>query len=140
MKLKWMIVSLIGLLAFLAVGFLWETRVKSIGDFPGLYLAECKFATEELVLKGDGTFEQCVALKNTGKINIARGFWTFDTADSYVRFNENFMNVMDGFQKLNPNYAGSVGDTVLPARWSCGKIQIGVAEGVVYTKTNRGSQ
>jgi hypothetical protein len=134
-KMKWIIFGLVTLVVLLACLFAFRGRVKKPGEIPGVYDADYKLAQEQLTLNEDGTFEQRVTLKSTGKVDLARGTWTFDAIKGYVRFDGEFMQVMNGFQQLNPSYADkATGHGALPADRIFGRVQIGAAEGVLYTK------
>ena len=136
MRAKWIIFGLFVLFMCLAGEFFFARRVKTLTELYGTYFADYEFANEELILHGDGSFTQRVTLKTNGKVDIAEGVWRYDSSDGYISFDGYCMNVMDGFQKLNPDYAvKKYGHGVLPADKFFGKIQIGGGGGVLYTKT-----
>ena len=109
-------------------------RPKSASDLIGNYEADYDVAREKVTLNSDNTFVQEVTLKSTGKVDVSKGPWKYDPADGYVTL-ENFMAVLDGFRKLNPDYAHpKPGLTAEPADSYLGRIYIGTSEGVLYKK------
>lgn len=109
-------------------------KPKSASNLVGNYEADYDVAREKVTLNSDNTFVQEVTLKSTGKVDVSKGPWKYDPKDSYVTF-ENFMAVLDGFRKLNPNYAHpEPGLTSEPVDSYFGRIYIGSSEGVLYKK------
>ncbi len=108
---------------------------RAASDLYGDYLADYNVAQEKLTLNADGTFTQQVILKATQKTDVVHGTWSYDEKTATVTFNENFMNVLDGFGQLNPDYAqppkGIVG---LPAESHFGQIYLGIDKHVLYKK------
>ena len=110
-------------------------KVKNQSEFYSTYLADYNVAKEKLTLDRDGTFVQEVTLKATSKVDVAKGTWTYNTKSGYVTFNENFMGVLDGFRKLNPDYTHpKPGIVVQPVLRLFGRVQIGSNEGILYKK------
>jgi hypothetical protein len=110
-------------------------KPKSQSDLYGRYIADYDLAKEELTLNADGTFTQKVVLKATSKVDTSKGTWIFRQKEGYLVFDKNFMNVMNGFAELRPNYnRPNEGTTCLPVgRWF-GRIMIGTSKYIVYTK------
>jgi hypothetical protein len=101
----------------------------------GTYEADYEIAKEKLTLNKDGAFTQEVTLKTTGKVDVAKGTWKYDSSDGYITFNENMMGVLNGFQEFDPDYLRpNQGQGVLPVEKYLGRISIGSCEGVVYKK------
>lgn len=106
-----------------------------MSDLYGGYEADYTIAKEKLTLNKDGTFTQEVTLKATGKVDVTKGTWTYDSKRGYLTFNENLMVVLDGFGQLDPNYAKpKAGLVVEPVNKYLGRISIGSSEGIVYKK------
>lgn len=110
----------------------------SLDNLYGTYVADYKVANEQLTIKRDGTFLQKVTLKANQKIDIAQGTWTYDLEDRYLRLDNNFMVVVDGFMEFNPNYSqAKKGKSALPIGKYLGNIRIGTSEGVLYKKIDK---
>ncbi|MBW8042301.1 MAG: hypothetical protein FVQ85_20195 [Planctomycetes bacterium] len=110
--------------------------VKDQSRLSGTYVADYEFAKEKLTIKSDGTFIQEVTLKASSKVDIAKGTWTYKPRNGYFRFDHNFMSVLDGAQRLKPDYAQprDSGVVLKPAeRWFF-RISLGSHEGVLYKK------
>ncbi len=80
-------------------------NVRSVSKLHGKYIASHKFAKIELNINPDGHYDQKVTLIPSSKTDKVSGAWSFDNEDSRVRFDHNFMNVVDGFRRFDPNYA-----------------------------------
>jgi len=107
-------------------------------DVYGTYISEYNIAKEELTLNKDGTYVQKVTLSSTLKVNTANGFWTYNEKKKYVTFQNNFMLVLDGFGKLNPNYDNpKKGLVIVPIYFIFGNIEMGSHEGVLYKKSKK---
>jgi len=116
------------------------SKPKSASDLVGNYEADYDVAREKVTLNNDNTFVQEVTLKSTGKVDVAKGTFTYYPRTGYVTFNENYMIVIDGFRKLNPDYVHpQPGLVSLPADTYFGRIYIGVSEGVLYKKFDSGN-
>jgi hypothetical protein len=101
----------------------------------GTYVADYDFAKEKLTLSRDGTFIQEITVKVTSKVDVARGTWTYDPKTGYGTFHENFMIVMDGFKRPQPDYTHPrPGLVVQPVEKFFGRIRIGSDEGILYKK------
>jgi hypothetical protein len=125
-----------GLIFFLTL-FMFACKPKDQAELYGTYIADYDVAKEKIILNKDGTFIQEVTLKATFKIDVAKGRWSYDPTNGYVMFHENFMAVLNGFRKLNPDYNHpNTGIAFLPADKYFGCILLGVAEGVLYKKVN----
>lgn len=74
-------------------------------ELPGTYLADHSIASQRLIIRQDGTYTQEITFKATSKVDTASGAWTYDSQDGRMRFDEKHMNLLDGFGKLNPDYA-----------------------------------
>ena len=110
-------------------------KVKNQSEFYSTYLADYNVAKEKLTLNKDGTFVQEVTLKATSKIDIAKGKWSYNAETGYVTFYENFMIVLNGFRKLNPDYTHpKPGFVIIPAAKLFGNIELGTYERVLYKK------
>ena len=111
-------------------------KPSSAADLYGNFVADYKVASEKLVLNRDGTFAQEVTIKGTGKVNIATGAWSYDPKKGYIRFDETFMSVLNGFREFDSNYARpKVGKVVTKVGKVLGQITIGTAEGgIIYKK------
>lgn len=105
-------------------------------DLPGTYVADYEFATETVTIKKDGQFIQSIQVKADGKIATTNGTWHFNQGDQDIVFSENFMQVMDGFGKMIPNFdhPKRKAISILPVRRSFGKLQIGVDPAIPYKK------
>ncbi len=110
-------------------------KPKSESELYGTYNADYSVAKEKLTLNKDGTFVQEVMLKAASKIDVQKGTWTYNRESGYVTFHGRFMGVLDGFGKLDPDYAHpKPGLVVQPADKYFGHILIGAAEGILYKK------
>jgi len=104
-------------------------------ELPGTYVADYDVAKEKLTLNKDGTYIQEVTLKANSKVDVSRGRWSYDKETQYVTFYDNFMFVINGFQKLNPDYAHRKrGIVTVPAGLYFGRMRIGSSERVSYKK------
>lgn len=122
------------IMIFLALS-MFSCKPKSQSELYGSYVADYNVAKEKVTLNKDGTFIQEVALKATAKVDIAKGTWSYDPKSGYVSFEQNFMVVLDGFRKLDPNYAHpKPGGVDYPVDKYLGRILLGAAEGVLYKK------
>lgn len=110
-------------------------KAPSRSELCGRYLAEYKFATEEVIVNCDGSFEQNITLKTTGAKNVGRGSWSYDASDAYILFDGTFFTAQDGFGKFDPQYANQKqGISSFPVGRPFGTIQFGAAEGIIYRK------
>jgi hypothetical protein len=120
--------------SFLAL-LLFSCKPEDYSNLFGTYLADYDIAKERLTLNKDGTFVQEVTIKATSKIDKVNGKWTYDSKTGYLTFHDNFMLVLNGLRKFQPDYAqpkpGLVG---YPVNVSFGKIRIGSNEGIIYKK------
>ena len=104
-------------------------------ELPGAYVADYDVAKEKLTLNRDGIYIQEVTLKSNSKVDVSKGTWTYNPNTQYVSFNENFMLVLNGFGKLNPDYAHpKPGGVSQPTTLYFGRMRIGSSEGIVYKK------
>lgn len=105
-------------------------------DVPGTYAAQYPFATETVTINDDGTFEQSIKVKVSGKVVTTNGTWRFDVKDADIYFSEEFMVVVDGFGEMVTNFDRPTRKaiSILPMRRSFGKMQIGVDPGIPYKK------
>lgn len=111
------------------------SSIKKEADLYGSYEADYEIAKEKLTLNHNGTFVQDVVLKSTNKVDVAKGTWSYDGRRGYVTFNENFMCVVDGFGRLDPNYARpKAGSVDYPAYAHLGRVYLGSSEGVLYKR------
>ncbi len=103
-------------------------------------------ARKTLVLKQDGTFEQQVTVKGSGKTFEAWGTWEKDPGDDEVSF-DGMMVVLDYEGNLAPNFwKDTQGLCILPAYRQMGKAEIGgddilwgrVGNDIPYTKQEGG--
>jgi len=103
----------------------------------GTYIADYDVAREKLTLNKDSTFIQEVTLKATSKVDVSKGTWDYDLKIGYVSFNENFMLVLNGFRKLDSNYAHpKPGGVSQPVKKYFGYISLGSSEGILYKKVD----
>ena len=110
-------------------------KINNESELYGNYIADYEIAKETIRLNKDGSFEQKVVLKSSLKVDVAKGRWTYDVKTGYVTFHNNFMIVLDGFNKLNADYAHPKPGTVVePADKSLVNIVLGSAEGILYKK------
>ena len=119
---------------FFLILFVVACKVKDQSELYGTYLADYDVAKEKLTLNKDGTFIQEVILKATLEVNTTKGTWIYDSKSGYVGFRDNFMSVLNGFQKLNPTYFQKLGSASLPADKYFSVVMLGSAEGVLYKK------
>lgn len=120
---------------FLLAMIIFGCKPKKQAELYGTYIADYDIARERLILNKNGTYVQEVTLKSTSKFDVTKGTWTYDPKSGYVFFKENFMVVLDGFRKLNPNYAKPTSGSVAePADKHIGSILLGAAEGILYKK------
>jgi len=113
----------------------------SLDNIYGMYVADYEVASEQLTINRDGTFLQKVTLKTNQKVDRAEGKWTYDLEDRYLRLDNNFMVVVDGFMEFNPNYLQpKKGIAALPTGKFLGNIRIGTSEGVLYKKIDKEQQ
>lgn len=104
-------------------------------ELPGTYVADYDVAKEKLTLKKDGTYVQEVTLKSNLKVDVSRGRWSYDHETQYVTFEDNFMFVLNGHGKLNPDYAQRKRRIfTVPAGLYFGRMRIGSSERVLYKK------
>ncbi len=104
-------------------------------ELPGTYVADYDVAREKLVLNKDGTYIQEVTLKSNFKVDISRGRWSYDKETQYVSFKDNFMYVINGHGKLNPDYAHPKnGAASVPCGLYFGRMRTGSSVRVVYKK------
>ncbi len=114
------------------------SNVRSVSKIYGNYIASHEFAKIELNINSDGTYDQKVTLIPSSKTDKVSGAWSYDNEVSRVRFDHNFMNVVDGLRRFDPNYAKprESGLVSLPVyRWFF-RIYIGSVEGTEYKKVN----
>ena len=121
--------------SLVVVAGLVSCKAPSRSDLCGRYLADYKFAIEEVTVNCDGSFKQSVTLKTTGAHNIGRGSWKYDSSDRYIIFDGTFMVVQDGLESFNPRYAEQKeGIASFPVGRPFGVLRFGAAEGVIYKK------
>lgn len=110
-------------------------RSPSSLELVGYYDSDYKLAAETLVLYSNGHFSQEVKLKHDGNVEVSEGKWRYNHSNKYIVFENNFMLVLDGFHKLNQEYANpKSGLVILPVSEVLGKITIGTSDGVIYNK------
>lgn len=107
---------------------------KGKPDLFGTYEANYSVAREKIILHKDGSFVQEVTFKATSRVDITKGKWSYDDKTGYVRFIENYMNVLNGLGQLNPDYNQKLTSASLPALTYFGHIRVGSEEGVLYKK------
>jgi hypothetical protein len=108
-------------------------KPRNESELYGTYIADYKIAREKIILYKDKTYMQEVMLKKTSKVYATKGTWFYKPNTGYVVLNENFMFVLDGFQKFDPKFNQPCpGPADLPAdKYFCW-ILLGVAEDVLY--------
>jgi len=107
----------------------------SLDNLYGTYVADYKVASEQLTLNKDGTFLQKVTLKSNQKVDIAKGTWRYDLEMQGLVLDNNFLVVVDGLMRLNPDYLQpKKGIAILPPGVFFGNIRLGSSEGVLYKK------
>jgi hypothetical protein len=137
MKLAGIVFLLCGVFLFLSVSPIVR-EVKSVSKLHGKYIANHEFAKTELSINSDGTYDQKVILIPSSRTDTVSGTWSYDNEDSRFTFDHNFMSVVDGFGRFDPNYAKprESGWVSLPAyRWFF-RIYIGSCEGTEYRKVD----
>ncbi len=87
----------------------------------GTYVADYDRASEKLILKGDGTFEQEVMVKRTSEVSTTVGSWTYDVTRGNVTFH-GLKSIVD---IVNPDYPVTKGPVTLPAEVLWGRTQLG---------------
>ena len=100
----------------------------------GTYVADYSVAREKITLNGNWSFVQEVTFKATSKVDITKGKWKYDDKTGYVRFIENYMNVLNGLGQLNLDYSQKLTSASLPALTYLGNVIVGSDEGVLYKK------
>lgn len=108
----------------------------SKSDLPGTYVADSKFATDTVTVKDNGQFIQNVKVKAGGKVAVTNGTWHFNQGDQDIVFDENFMEVVNGFGEMATNFdhPATRAVSILPVRRSFGNLQIGVDPTIPYKK------
>jgi len=120
--------SLLGVLMF-------GCKPAGQSGIPGKYVADYDLAREEVTLDANGTFTQKVVFKATSKVDTSKGKWSYEPEISYLRFDEHFMLVTDGFRHFRPDYdKPNGGDTLLPNNRRFGSASFGTEEGVLWVK------
>jgi hypothetical protein len=109
-------------------------ELKGKSELFGTYVANYSVAREKITLNEDGSFVQEVTFKATSKVDITKGKWSYDDKTGYVRFSENYMNVLNGLGQLNTDYSQELTSASLPAHTYFGYIVVGSEEGVLYKK------
>lgn len=109
-------------------------ELKGKPDLFGTYVADYSVAREKITLNEDGSFVQEVTFKATSKVDTTKGKWRYDDKTGYVRFSENYMNVLNGLGQLNPEYSQKLTSASLPALTYFGYVVVGSEEGVLYKK------
>jgi len=127
-------------LVALAVAVSCCTGPRDVSELYGTYVAEYPFGSEKLTLFANGEYLQEITLKDHPKLTTARGRWSYDKTNGYIRL-ENALVVADGFGKLRQDYdVPPLGDTFLPVnRLFWGKLRICGGEGVDYKKLSGAS-
>lgn len=99
-------------------------------------MADYEFATETVTIKEDGQFIQSIQVKANGKVTPKNGTWHFNQDDQDIVFSEDFIQVMNGFGKMIPNFDHPTRKaiSILPVRRAFGKLQIGVDPEIPYKK------
>jgi len=138
-KLVSVVFLLFGLFLFLSVSPILR-NVRSVSKLHGYYIANHEFAKIELSINADGTYDQKVTLIPSSRTDTATGTWSCNDEGSRVRFDPNFMCVVDGFRNFDPNYAepresGWGGPSLPTYRWFF-RIYIGSPEGTEYKKVD----
>lgn len=100
----------------------------------GTYVADYSVAREKITLNENWSFVQEVTFKATSKVDITKGKWKYDDKTGYVRFIENYMNVLNGLGQLNLDYSQKLTSASLPALTYLGNVIVGSDEGVLYKK------
>lgn len=108
--------------------------IKDESNLYGTYVADYDIAKEKLMLNKNGTFIQEVMLKVTSKVDTTKGAWVYDPNTRYVKFTNNYMQVLNGFKQLNPEYSKNLTSASFPVNSFWGNIMIEFAEGVFYEK------
>ena len=102
------IVSVLAIVVFLTVFFIvfpCSFGVNNPRVLLGTYFVEHEYATEKIILKKEGVFIHEVTAKGSSKTDVAEGQWKYNADSGYLTFDENFMIVVDGFNKFIPDYA-----------------------------------
>ena len=91
---------LVGLIAVLLLGF---CQKATFDDVVGVYRAQYRFGTEELLLARDGTYVQSLFISGQTALTINKGRWKFWKEEPMVDLFDP-MHVMGDFGKLDPSY------------------------------------
>lgn len=117
--------------------FLGCTFTPSSSDIAGRYVGTHSAGEEQIFLTSNGTFRQLVRDTISAITNASTGTWSYDEKTGYVIFSKEFMQVLDGNRKYNPDYqTGSKGLVVLPVAKILGRFRLGSDERVLYKKTD----
>jgi hypothetical protein len=88
------------------------THPKAAEEVCGVYWGEDELSYCMLSLRPDGTYSQCVAIKESLETARSVGHWRFEPSDHAVIFHDGFMIVdawghLDGFYhpQVNPDFA-----------------------------------
>jgi len=121
----------IGVLLF---PFLFLGKVKSESELYGQYVADYKYAKENLTLHNDGSFTQEVTLKKSKKTESSTGKWKFNSTNSFLSLDDNLMIIMDGHGAFVPNFVEKEGGLSGRVSKRLGCIVFGSEEVVLYKK------
>ena len=108
----------------------------------GTYVAKYPFGgSEKLVLRADGKYSQEVNVIIDGSTKTLKnsGSWGYDPTDKHLIF-KNFLIVVNGFGKLNKDYATPFSGIAVESVWRIfpgSSIKIGSSETLLYVKTDK---
>lgn len=104
----------------------------SKAELNGTYAADYGFATDTLVIKGDGRFTQTVRVRATGRVVAASGTWSFDPQDHRIGL-DGMMVVADYANQPVPDFdkTGQGITSMAVERWF-GRLQLGGYPDVPY--------
>ncbi|MGH7906747.1 MAG: hypothetical protein ACREP6_08975 [Candidatus Binataceae bacterium] len=124
--------ALLAALAILIAG----CKARELNALYGTYKADDQAATETLILKPDNTFLQTVKIKATGKTASSSGHYKFDQPTGFVIFKSGYIEVLDLFRRLRPDWSKPLTGVVdMPAVSCLGRYYIGTGAFVLYVKT-----
>lgn len=107
---------------------------KNSAELAGKYSASYEQAAEILELDANGAYSQTVTIKNTGKTSSAKGTWKYDSSLGDIAFDQNFLIVLDSFNRLIPDFDQKkrTGLVVEPVESFFGRMHLGGSPGIDY--------
>ncbi len=126
------------LILIIALMLLLGCSPESKEELYGTYIADYEIARERLILYDDGTFFQEITRKDTLRTDTSSGTWSYENVNGEmdIHFHENFIAVLNGFNRLDPNYIEKPIHCYLEPWKIFGQIRIEFNEGMWYVKVN----